>query len=333
MNLLERYLHEVGRFLPRKNREDIQAELRSSVIDSLEDRFGPEPTEAETADLLKELGKPQEVAASYYPQGQYLIGPELYPLFRMVIWIVIAAVLGAQLLAWGIAVFVAGEGFSPLEMLGSLINSIPGAFGWVVIIFIALQRFDVKPDLDEEPWEPESLPQIDEQDDIKRAEIIVGLVFSTLFLVLVVFFPQWIGFVTTPGGKFYSNPVILEYLAWIKISLVAGIIFEIFLLWQRRWTMLSRIAKVGLNIFSLVVLILLVQGHTAWLAARGSGGIFETFEMIPEIGDGTWELIGMHGFRMAFGVAFIVTAIETVVTLYRLVRANLKKEFTPMVRG
>jgi hypothetical protein len=333
MNLLERYLHEVGRFLPRKNREDIQAELRSSVIDSLEDRFGPEPTEAETADLLKELGKPQEVAASYYPQGQYLIGPELYPLFRMVIWIVIAAVLGAQLLAWGIAVFVAGEGFSPFEMLGSLINSIPGALGWVVIIFIALQRFDVKPDLDEEPWEPESLPQIDEQDDIKRAEIIVGLVFSTLFLVLVVFFPQWIGFVTTPGGKFYSNPVILEYLAWIKISLVAGIIFEIFLLWQRRWTMLSRIAKVGLNIFSLVVLILLVQGHTAWLAAKGSGGIFETFEMIPEIADGTWELIGMHGFRMAFGVAFIVTAIETVVTLYRLVRANLKKEFTPMVRG
>ena len=158
MNLLERYLHEVGRYLPRKNRGDIQAELKSSVIDSLEDRFGSEPTEAETAELLKEIGKPQDVAASYYPQGQYLIGPGLFPVFRMVIWIVIAAVLGAQLLAWGIAVFVAGEGFSPLEMLGSLINSIPASLGWVVIIFIFLQRLDVKPDLVEEPWDPESLP-------------------------------------------------------------------------------------------------------------------------------------------------------------------------------
>ena len=333
MSLLERYLHEVGRYLPRKNRGDIQTELRSSVIDSMEDRFGPDPTEAETAELLKELGRPQKVAASYYPQGQYLIGPGLYPLFRMVIWIVIAAVLGAQLLAWGIAIFVAGEGFSPLEMLGSIINSIPGALGWVVIIFMMLQRFDVRPNLDEEPWDPESLPQVEERNDIKRIEIAVGLVFSTLFLVLVIFFPQWIGFVTSPGGKFYPNPVILDYLNWIIISLAAGIVFQIVLLWQGRWTTTSRIVKIGLNIFSLVVLFLLVQGHTSWLAARGSGGLLESFELIPEIAQGALELIGMHSFRLAFGVAFIVTAIETVVSLFRLVAATLKKDFVPAVKS
>ena len=64
MNLLDRYIHEVGRYLPRKKRGDIQAELRSSIVDSLEDRFGPDPEESQVVELLQELGKPREVAAS-----------------------------------------------------------------------------------------------------------------------------------------------------------------------------------------------------------------------------------------------------------------------------
>ena len=38
MDLIDRYVHEVGRYLPRKNRADIQAELRSLLIDTLEAR-------------------------------------------------------------------------------------------------------------------------------------------------------------------------------------------------------------------------------------------------------------------------------------------------------
>ena len=329
MSLIDRYIHEVGRYLPRKNRGDIQAELRSSVVDSLEDRFGPEPTETDTSELLKEIGKPREVAASYYPQGQYLIGPGLYPLFRMVTWIVIAAVLGAQLLAWGIALLVGGEAFSALEMLGSLVNSVPVALGWVVISFLILQRFDVKPELDDEPWDPISLPQIDESKDIKRGELIVGLVFSTLILVLVFIFPQWIGFVTTPGGKFYPNPIILQYLGWVKFSLVVGIALEIFLLWQQRWSTLSRIAKIAVNVISIAVLAILVQGHNAWLAVRGGGGFFVAIEAINGMNDAGWELVGMHAFRLAFVVALIVTVIEVLVSIYRLIRSSLKDDFSP----
>ncbi|GAF71800.1 unnamed protein product, partial [marine sediment metagenome] len=96
MSLIDRYVYEVGRHLPRKNRSDIQVELRSSLIDALEDRAGREPTEAEIVELLKEFGPPKVVAASYYPEGQYLIGPPLYPLFRLLAGIVLAAVLGAQ---------------------------------------------------------------------------------------------------------------------------------------------------------------------------------------------------------------------------------------------
>jgi len=240
MSLIDRYIQDVGRRLPRKNRADIKAELRSSMVDTLEDRFGLEPSESEVEDFLREFGQPREVAAAYFPEGQYLIGPSLYPLFRMIAWIVVAAVLGAQMLAWGVAIFIAGEPFSVLEMLGSLLNSIPVSLGWLVLTFIILQRFDIQPDLEDKLWDPQSLPKIDEEEDLKRWELVFGLVFGILILVLVVFFPQWIGFVTTPSGKFYPNPVIIQYLGWIRISLLAGRGLSIYLLWQGRRSAISR---------------------------------------------------------------------------------------------
>ncbi len=220
MSLLDRYIHEVGRFLPRKKRGSIQAELRSSVVDTLEDRYGPEADQNQVEEILLEFGKPRDVAASYHPGGQYLLGPGLYPLFQMVAWIVVAAVLGAQLLAFGVGVFIAGEPFSALATIGSLVASVPASLGWVLITFMILQYFDAKPYLEDEPWDPKALPERNPEEVLKKGEQIFGLVFGILILVLVTLFPQWIGFVTFPGGEFHPNPVIMDYLVLIQVSLL-----------------------------------------------------------------------------------------------------------------
>jgi hypothetical protein len=73
----------------------------------------------------------------------------------------------------------------------------------------------------------------------------------------------------------------------------------------------------------MIVLGLLLQGHNTWLASRGAGGMLEILESIPTQMDSAFELIGMQAYRLAFGVALIVTAIETIVALYRLVRSYL----------
>ena len=55
MNLIDRYVTEVGKHLPRKNRVDIEAELRSTLEDMLEDRSkqtGRQADEALAAELL-----------------------------------------------------------------------------------------------------------------------------------------------------------------------------------------------------------------------------------------------------------------------------------------
>ena len=326
MNLLNRYIHEVGRYLPRRNREDIQAELRSAIDDAVEDRFGPEPNDTQLADLLKEFGQPRDVAASYHPQSQYLIGPGYYPLFRLIVGIVIAAVLGSQLLAWFVAGVIVGDQIAPWDALAGLLNSIPAAIGWVVLVFILLERFEVRLDQKSDEWDPNSLPQIKPEEEIARGGQIVSLVFSILILVVVVFFPQWIGFVTAPGGKFYPNPVILHYLVWIILSLLVGIGLDIYLLRQGRWDLGTRIAKIAANILSIVVLFLLYQGHTAWLEARGAGSFIYALEQLPEMLDSGWELVGMQAFRLAFGVALIVTAIEALTSIFNLVKSSVQSD-------
>ncbi len=323
MSLIDRYVNEVGRHLPRKNRADIQVELRSSLVDALEDRAGENPNEAEIIALLQEFGPPKTVAASYFPEGQYLIGPALYPLFRLVVGIALAATTGAQLLAWGVAVFIAGEPFTPLEMLAGILNSLPVTLGMVVIVFAILQRFDVRPDTEPDSWDPSSLPQISDFEPVSRGERIFGIIVSIIILGVVTSFPGIIGFVVFPGGEFYANPVIPQFLGWISISLLLGIGLDVYLLWQGRWTTTSRIVKIAVNILSITVLFLLVQGHTAWLAERGASGFLSALTQLPTDISGNVQLIGMQAWRLAFGIALIVTVIDTLAVLYRLVKVSL----------
>lgn len=329
MSLIDRYVHDVGRHLPRKNRADIQAELRSSLIDALEDRAGQDPAEADVAELLKEFGPPQVVAASYYPEGQYLIGPPLYSLFRLVAGIVLAAVLGAQLLAWGVGYFIAQEPFTPLEAVVGLLNSIPAALGMLVIVFVILQWFDVRPETEDEPWDPNNLPEISELETVNRGERVFGITMGIIILVILGFFPESIGFVTTFGSELFTNPVIAQYIGLITFSLLFGIGLDIYLLWQGRWGTTTRIAKITANLLSVAILFLLVQGHTVWLAEHGSTGFFATLELLPDNINGGWQVIGMEAFRLGFGVALIITSIETVVMILRLVRANMMSGFSP----
>jgi hypothetical protein len=326
MNLIDRYVHEIGRHLPRGNRSDIQAELRSALNDALEDKAGPKPSEREIAAILREFGPPKQVADSYNPRAKYLIGPALYPLFRMVAGITVVAVLGAHALAWAVAIFIAQDPVDPLQALAGLVNGVPAALGMVVIVFAILQRFGVRLEGDEEDWDPENLPEIVPGATLKRGERIFGVVAGILILVILVFFPEWIGFITAPGGEFYPNPVIPQFLGWIILSLLVNLGLDLYLLSQGRWETGSRVAKIAANLLSIGVLGLLIQGHTTWLQVRGANDIIATLERLPENLDASVQILGMQAFRFAFSVALIVTIIDTAVILVRLVRSNLGDE-------
>jgi hypothetical protein len=67
MNLIDTYVSEIGGRLPRKMRADIEAELRSTLEDMLEEhsREAKRPVDDEMIfEVLKKYGAPEKVAAS-----------------------------------------------------------------------------------------------------------------------------------------------------------------------------------------------------------------------------------------------------------------------------
>jgi hypothetical protein len=329
MNLIDRYVREVGRHLPRKNRADIQAELHSLLVDSLEDRVEGEPTEEDVVNLLKEFGPPEKVAASYWQEGQYLIGPRLYPFFRMVVGIVLIVFVVVQLVLLGIGLVFNQATLPTAGWIGDFFGGIFSAFGIIVLVFAVLQRLGVQPEVEEEEWDPRSLPKDEEDDPISVSGTIVETVFGFILIAVLIFLPDRIGAYTSLGGEFFSNPVLQENLLIVILAILLGIGLDLFLLWRGQWSLFTRLAKIGINLFVIYVLYQLFVDHTTWLAANNASGFFATLEAFPQ---GTApspefiQILVMQSFRLAFGIALIVLVIDTLNLVYKFVK---KTFFSP----
>jgi len=95
MELLDRYLQAVKRYLPWWRQDDIIAELRANMESQLEDKeaeLGRPLTATEAGEWLKQMGAPMMVASRYQPR-QYIIGPAIYPIYLFVLRRVIVLAL------------------------------------------------------------------------------------------------------------------------------------------------------------------------------------------------------------------------------------------------
>ena len=326
MDLVERYVREVGRHLPRKNRADIQAELQSTLVDTLEAQVGGEANQEEVIAMLMEFGPPEKVAASYWSEGQYLIGPKLYPLFRMVVGIALSVFAIVQLVLLGVTVIFNQEPLPALEFFGEFIASIFFAFGIIVLVFAVLQHFDVRPETEQEEWDPRDLPAIEKTDTINRGWTVVEITVGLVIIAILLFLPDKIGVVLSPGMEFILNPVIINYIPLIILTMLLGIGLDVILLWRGRWETSTRIAKIATNLFGIYVLYVLITGHNTWLTQQGGTGFLPTLKSLPDDSTPSMEMIqiiSIQAFRMAFVIALIVTVIDTINMAYRMVRRSI----------
>jgi hypothetical protein len=299
MELIDRYVNDVGRRLPRKQRTDVREELRSTLYDTLDSRVEGEPTEGDVVRLLEELGSPERVAASYRPSSQYLIGPALYPTFRMVVGIVLAVLPAVLVATFAVSLF-----FHPPEMVAvgerifglfaGLAQAGLNAFGVIVVVFAVLQRFEVRPDEPEEDWNPRDLPVVHDTDVMGRGEAVAGIVFPAIFLVLLVVFRDRIGLVVTPGQEPLLNDVVRANLPWLSASLLLGMALHGLLLWRGRWHWYTRLANFAIDLFGVYVLYRIavdIAAHKATLVEAGLPGPLPA--MIPLLAWGLVVLVGV----------------------------------------
>lgn len=264
MKLIDRYVTEVGkRLVLVKGYRDIQKELRSTLEDMLEDRAktaGRPADEAMEIELLKEYGSPDKVAEAYNP-FPYLIGPRLFPIFVLVLRIVLGAVALGLIIAIGVQIithppqtmleliFLIGKG--KLNILSAFIS----AFGYLTLTFAILERFApdteykfgevqkvggkytiIQSEGEKDGWDPAVLIKEPEPQEVKIWEPILAIVFTLFVIYIFNFHQQWlnlnyylkgiwvVGFGDLIPGKLGSIPLFSEaFFRWLPLMNITWI--------------------------------------------------------------------------------------------------------------
>jgi hypothetical protein len=338
MNLIDKYIAEVGKHLPRKQRGDIEAEIRSTLEDMLEERKqgkgaalseskGPE-NEAMIIELLKEYGAPRDVADSYVGP-RYLIGPRVYPTFELVTRIVLIVLFGLALAGLGLG--LAKSALSGPEFLKTVGNSAAGllsglitAFGNIVLVFAILERVLPTKEFEKEAeeWDPAELASEPDPDRVKFGEQIFEMFFLVLFLVIFNLYPRIIGFgFFNENDWVFISPVLTEaffsYLPWLNILAVLEICLSVYMLRQGFWNTITRVIKVAHELASIALAVAMLRGPdlVALTPTQLAGTpLEESARLLTTVANLVPTLV--------LTIVIIISSIEVAQTVYRLIKSN-----------
>lgn len=254
-DLIERYVHQVGRHVPQKERAEITAELRSQIQDQLDDRYEGSPTTDNIIDTLKELGDPRALALSY-GGAQYLVGPGLYPVMMSVLqrgWIIVPVVV--LLVNLVLALFGTAGATLPALLVRLILNVLQALWiftGIVVAIFAILQHSGE--DLGEitgrdKLFDPVDLPEIDDPAGIDKVDTVASAIFGAIGIVFLLHFLRMGGLTLYYLGG--STEVVLVPATWLVVTIL-GILGQVavYLIAYRRnrWTMGMLLAELALGL-------------------------------------------------------------------------------------
>lgn len=263
--LIDRYLAAVGDLLPAKLRKDTVTEIRSLIQDTLDDRSkeqGQPPDDAMVTALLKEFGPPEKIVAPYLPE-RYLIGPNLYPTFILVLQIALPIIALLVLLSSWIGTSITSpittaEFLTQLvRSLGNALSAVVQAFGNIVIIFALLQL--ATPVLKEKKaeWDPHSLKAVRQPDKIKRGELIAEIAFTLIGLIIFNFYFNRIGIYSNLNGEWSFTPILTDafrsYTPWLSLVWILTILLDIYLLRRSSWDIPTRLFSILLSAINIAI--------------------------------------------------------------------------------
>ncbi len=277
---IDRYTFAVTRQLPDAQRADIDRELHGLIEDLLEARTqGREATDEDVEAVLAELGDPTRLADKYRGHERFLIGPDLYPTYLIVLKIVLGAVTLGM-----VVVFVIQTILKPNEVpdhLWTLVVTLLSAwiqgFAWVTISMGLAEYFRAREGKDPgrlvPAWKVSDLPQLPERRlRIRRADPIASIILAVLFVVALTFaldlFGIWVFLHGGPGVVVpFLNPAVFnQYLPFVWAVALLGIFFEIAKLIARRWSLRLIALNIGVDAANFALSLALFSNPAIWNA-------------------------------------------------------------------
>ncbi|HEX3892104.1 MAG TPA: hypothetical protein VHW46_05990 [Terracidiphilus sp.] len=291
MELIERYLQAVKKYLPWKRQDDILAELRANMESQLEDKeatLGRVLTQGELEDWLRALGSPMMVASRYQPQRS-LIGPALFPVYLYVLRIAVLWAIVIYTVVNAVVILFATTGApSVIDAVLRLPGVLITVAAWVTLTFAAFEfvreRFPEKcPPIDGisgRPWSPSSLPPLEKNEDgfgkpRRYAYAVAEVVFGFIFLVWLLLIPRHPFLLFGPGmvymtsGPFELSPIWWTFFWWCVAVNVVQLAWRSINLLRGNWQVRSRVEHLVTKACGLIPLgVVLLARDSAYILLR-----------------------------------------------------------------
>ena len=314
MTLVDRYLAAIERDLPPRQAEEIIAELKDALLTKIEEResdVGRPLTDKEVGQLLIDFGHPL-VVAGRYRETQYLIGPDLFPLWFATMRFVL--LFGGAMMLVSLAVAALSANASPIWVAQRALEAFwpwfLWAFGTVTLVFAVNERmgryrFKLA-------FNPRQLPPVRARGR-KPAQIISEMVIGVMALlwwVGVIKFrpimpiPSFVGVQLAPTWDAFRAPIAAYILVEFAINGLD--------LLRPAWAALNAGLSLVKNLAGCALMALVLQtGH--WVAVAAPTLQAHAQEMIQQGFD--------RGLHMGLMVTFVVLVFKAGADALRLYRA------------
>jgi len=267
LNLQERYIAAALKHIPEAQKDEVEKELRRIIAERLQERG--EHSETTEQEVLRGLGNPRILAERQLKEPNYLIGPEIFGTYLLILKIVVTVAVIGTLIGNTIDFIINGEDLLHYlgQSLATTLSVAIGAFGWITLVFSILEKTAKEKVLIEiqEEWSLADLPEAETpQKPFSKIGVIIGIIFTILFLVLVNRYNHLLGFYYSMDGSGQFMPILntesfQSYLPYINGLLALQLLFTTSKLIFTRWTYPVATANLVLNVLSFVLLWYILQ--------------------------------------------------------------------------
>lgn len=272
--LMERYIYQVVKRLPKKQRPEVALELQEMIEDMAE-------ADGAMEKVLARLGDPAEFAKKYQDTEWYLIGPEYYDDYRWFLKVVLPCV-SIVVVVISVIRGLSGADDSVATGIANVAVACISVFGGVTILFAGMERNKVRFERKKKrewsvedlagdhfakgiKWTPEQLaPVPNKKALINRGDSIVGIIFIVLFSMILIFAPWLFSVIFKTGGELKIIPVFnLDQwnmiLPLFILSLAIGLADEIFRLVVKHYCRAVMISNIVCGVLQIILAAFLLK--------------------------------------------------------------------------
>jgi len=254
MDLMERYISAVQRYLPEDKRQDIGRELRAHLLDKLEaqqDEYNRKLTDAEVAATLQQWGHPRQVAMTYV-QPTPLVSSELMPAYKQTLVYVLGLIFLLHCLGSSMTLLQA-DYFKLVQFIFQLIfgffDAAATAFMVVTLVFYAYSVSGAEQSwLLEYRWRVQDLPPVSRPWQQMRLSDLLTDLATSAFLLLLLWPSWWMSAETLASIRVMLVPELQPWVPMASAFLVLAVINNLWWLFRPYWTPLTLSINMGLNL-------------------------------------------------------------------------------------